>query len=174
MLRDRLGVSAQVVRTAEEIGEVDGLIIPGGESTTVGKLMVRHGVDEAVRKRAREGMPIYGTCAGLILLASDIEGSDQFRLGLLNVTVARNAFGRQVDSFEADISIPMLGEEPVRGVFIRAPYVSRLGKGVDDLGRYQDKIVAVREGNILGSAFHPELTEDARMHEMFLGMIRGN
>jgi 5'-phosphate synthase pdxT subunit len=172
MLRERLGVSACLVRTSEEVCAVDGLIIPGGESTTVGKLLARHGLEETIKMRAGERMPIYGTCAGLILLAKHIEGSDQMRLGLLDVTVARNAFGRQIDSFEADIPIPELGEKPVRGVFIRAPYVSSCGKGVEELGRFQDKIVVVRSGNILGSAFHPELTDDTRMHEMFVGMVR--
>ena len=173
MLRDRLGIEARVVRTAEEIGEVDGLIIPGGESTTVGKLMARHGLEEVIKMRAGEGLPIYGTCAGLILLAKDIEGSDQHRLGLMDVTVARNAFGRQIDSFEADIPVPAVGKNPVRGVFIRAPYVSRSGKNVVELGRFEDKVVAVRQGNILGTAFHPELTDDPRMHEMFVEMVRG-
>lgn len=170
-LEQRLGVRAPIVRTAEEVAAVDGLILPGGESTTIGKLMERFGVGEAILRRAAEGMPIYGTCAGLILLAREIEGSDQYRLGLLDVTVARNAFGRQIDSFEADIRMPAVGEEPVRGVFIRAPYVVRTGPGVEALAEYDGKIVAVRQGRVLGTAFHPELTEDARVHSMFLAQI---
>lgn len=172
MLEERLGVKARLVRSADELAGVDALIIPGGESTTIGKLMDRHGLDRAIRARADEGMPVYGTCAGLILLAKEIEGSDQLRLGLMDVTVARNAFGRQVDSFEADIPVPVIGEEPVRGVFIRAPYVTQAGPDVEILGRYRDRIVAVRQGNLLGSAFHPELTDDARLHAYFAEMAR--
>jgi pyridoxal 5''-phosphate synthase, glutaminase subunit Pdx2 len=172
MLEERLGAETCLVRTSEEVKQVDGLILPGGESTTVGKLMDRYGLDEAIRERAAEGMPVYGTCAGLILLAKEIEGSDQLRLGLMDVTVARNAFGRQVDSFEADIPVPVIGEDPVRGVFIRAPYVSASDSQVEVLGRFEDKVVAVRQGNLLGSAFHPELTDDSRMHAYFLKMVR--
>lgn len=172
MLEERLGVKARLVRSVDELAGVDALIIPGGESTTIGKLMDRHGLDRAIRARAREGMPVYGTCAGLILLAKEIEGSDQLRLGLMDVTVARNAFGRQVDSFEADIPVPVIGKEPVRGVFIRAPYVTQAGPDVEILGRYRDRIVAVRQGNLLGSAFHPELTDDARLHAYFAEMAR--
>jgi pyridoxal 5'-phosphate synthase pdxT subunit len=171
MLEDRLGAEARLVRTADEIRAVDGLILPGGESTTVGKLMDRHGLDSVIRDRASAGMPIYGTCAGLILLAKQIKGSDQLRLGLMEVTVSRNAFGRQVDSFEADIPVPAIGRDPVRGVFIRAPQVTETGPSVEVLARYDDKIVAVREGTLLGSAFHPELTDDPRMHAYFLRMI---
>jgi pyridoxal 5'-phosphate synthase pdxT subunit len=171
MLEERLGAEARLVRSADELAEVDGLILPGGESTTVGKLMDRHGLDTLIRERAADGMPIYGTCAGLILLAKQIEGSDQLRLGLMDLTVARNAFGRQVESFEADVPVPAVGEEPVRGVFIRAPYVTETAPDVEVLGRYEDKIVAVRQGNLLGSAFHPELTDDARMHAYFLHLI---
>jgi 5'-phosphate synthase pdxT subunit len=172
MLEERLDVRTRLVRAPDEVAKVDGLILPGGESTTIGKLMDRYEVDGAVRARVEEGMPVYGTCAGLILLAKEIEDSDQLRLGLMDVTVARNAFGRQVESFEADIPVPVLGEPPVRGVFIRAPYVTRTGPEVEVLGRYRDKIVAVRQGNLLGSAFHPELTDDARMHSHFVEMAR--
>lgn len=171
MLEDRLGAGTRLVRSPNELAEIDGLILPGGESTTVGKLMDRHGLDTVIRERAAEGMPIYGTCAGLILLAKQIEGSDQLRLGLMDVTVARNAFGRQVESFEADIPVAEIGDDPVRGVFIRAPYVTEASPAVQILGRFKDKIVAVRQGNLLGSAFHPELTDDPRMHAYFLTMI---
>jgi 5'-phosphate synthase pdxT subunit len=172
LLEDRLGVRAILVRTADELRSVDGLILPGGESTTVGKLLDRFGLDTVIRERAGKGMPVFGTCAGLILLAHEIEGSNQPRLDLLDVTVARNAFGRQVDSFEADIPVPALGSDSVRGVFIRAPYVRAAGPGVEVLGTYEDRIVAVREGSVLGIAFHPELTDDARMHSLFLDMVR--
>ena len=174
MLEERLGVKTRLVRTAEEVEAVDGLILPGGESTTIGKLMDRHGIDEAIRARAEEGMPVYGTCAGLILMAKEIEGSDQLRLGLMDIKVARNAFGRQIDSFEADIPLPVLGEKPVRGVFIRAPYVTQTAPKVETLGRYEGKIVAVRQGNLLGSAFHPELTDDPRLHAYFVEMARAS
>lgn len=170
-LEEHLGVRAPIVRTADEVRSVDGLIIPGGESTTIGKLMVRFGVGDAIAERAHAGMPIYGTCAGLILLAREIEGSDQYRLGLLDAVVARNAFGRQIDSFEADIPMPVLGEPPVRGVFIRAPYVVSVGPGVEVLATVEGKVVAVRQGNLLGTAFHPELTDDVRVHSMFMAMV---
>ncbi len=170
-LERHLGVRALIVRTPDEVRAVDGLVIPGGESTTIGKLMVRFGVGDAIIERSRQGMPIYGTCAGLIMLAREIEGSDQYRLGLLDAVVARNAFGRQIDSFEADIPMPVLGEPPVRGVFIRAPYVVSAGPGVEVLAEVEGKIVAVRQGSLLGTAFHPELTDDVRVHSMFMAMV---
>jgi pyridoxal 5'-phosphate synthase pdxT subunit len=169
---ERLETPASLIRTPEELESVAGLIIPGGESTTIGKLMDRCGLGDAIRERAESGMPVYGTCAGLILMAREIEDSDQMRLGLLDVIVARNAFGRQIDSFEADIPMPSLGGESVRGVFIRAPYVTKTGESVEILGTYEDKIVAVRQGSVLGSAFHPELTDDSRLHAYFIDMVR--
>jgi 5'-phosphate synthase pdxT subunit len=168
----RLGVKSCLVRSPSEVEAVDGLILPGGESTTVGKLMLRHGVDRAILERAERGMPIYGTCAGMILLAKEIEDSDQFRLALMDITVARNAFGRQIDSFEADVLLPAISDRPVRGVFIRAPYVTGCAKKCEVLGTYDGKIVAVRESNLLASAFHPELTEDTCVHEYFLKIVR--
>lgn len=165
-----LGADPVLVRDVEELSRVQGLIIPGGESTTIGKLLVRTGLDEAVRQRVRQGMPVYGTCAGMILLAQRIVGSEQPRLGLMNITVARNAFGRQVDSFEADIEIPAFGSPPVRGVFIRAPYVTEVGPGVEVLALFGDVIVAVREKQMLATAFHPELTNDSRIHASFVQM----
>jgi 5'-phosphate synthase pdxT subunit len=172
ILEERLNIKTRLVRTKAEIDEVDGLIIPGGESTTMGKLMDRFGLVERIRARVEGGMPIYGTCAGMIVLAKNIEGSDQHRLGLLDVTVARNAFGRQVDSFEADIPINVLGDTPVRGVFIRAPYVQEMGDSVQALGAFQDRVVAVKQNNVLAIAFHPELTDDPRMHALFVQMVR--
>jgi len=170
------GGEAVPVRTPEQVAACDALILPGGESTTIGKLMARYGVDAAVRDAHAAGKPIYGTCAGMILLARDIvsgaERGGQPTLGLLDVAVARNAFGRQVDSFETDIDAPeVAGGEPVRGVFIRAPYVAEAGPGVDVLARYDDHIVLVRQDNVLASAFHPELTDDDRVHRYFLGML---
>lgn len=171
------GGEAVAVRTPEQVAACDALILPGGESTTIGKLMARYGIDAALHEAHAAGKPIYGTCAGMILLAKHIvrgaEQGGQPTLGLLDVAVARNAFGRQVDSFETDIEAPdVAGGEPVRGVFIRAPYVAEVGPGVDVLGRYQDRVVLVRQGNVLASAFHPELTDDARVHRYFLGMLQ--
>jgi pyridoxal 5'-phosphate synthase pdxT subunit len=167
---ERLGVPATSVRLPAELEEIDGLIMPGGESTTIGKLLERRGFDEALKRRAGEGMPIFGTCAGLILLAKEIEGSDQMRLGLMDIGVRRNAFGRQVESFEGDIPMPVIGEAPVPAVFIRAPVVTEVGEGVDVLGEWEGQPVAVRQGQYLGAAFHPELTGDTRLHELFVQM----
>ncbi len=169
---ERCGVKAITVRTADELARVSGLVIPGGESTTVGKLMVRYGMDKQIIEAAQQGMPVYGTCTGLILLARTIVGSDQPRLGLMNVTVLRNAFGRQIDSFEADLDVDGIGGGPVRAVFIRAPYVVETGAGVQVLARCDDKIVFARQNNLLGGAFHPELTDDMRVHDYFIGMVR--
>ena len=155
------------VRTPEELKQVDRVIIPGGESTTVGLLMDRYGLGAALKARAKQGMPIWGTCMGMILMAKDIEERKQYTLELLDITVQRNAFGAQVHSFEDELKLTGMNE-PVVGVFIRAPIVTRLGKGVEAIGKYQNKVVAVRQGNLLGTSFHPELTDDTRLHEWFL------
>lgn len=164
-----------LVRTPEQVAAADALILPGGESTTIGKLMARFGVDEAVRGAHAAGKPIYGTCAGMILLARGIASGEkrggQPTLGLMDIAVARNAFGRQVDSFEADIEAPTVADDPLRGVFIRAPYVAETGPDVTVLARYGDRVVLVRQGNLLASAFHPELTADDRVHRYFLRML---
>lgn len=172
MLARLEGVEPALVRNRSELEQVDGLILPGGESTTIGKLLVRMDLLDPLRQRALEGMPVYGTCAGMILMATRIQGSDQPRLSILDMTVARNAFGRQIESFEADIEMPAMGAEPVRGVFIRAPYVTETGEGVETLARYRDVIVAVRKGVFLATAFHPELTDDDRVHAAFVRMCR--
>jgi len=168
----RLGVEAVLVRTAEEVRALDGLIIPGGESSTVGKLMRRYGIDEAIVERVNEGMAVFGTCTGLILMATEIEGSDQPRLGLLDITVRRNAFGRQVDSFETDIGIPELGSEPLRAVFIRAPFVTEVRNGVKSLAYIDGRPVLATRGKLLACAFHPELTDDTRLHQYFLKLVK--
>lgn len=155
------------VRTPEDLDKVDRLIIPGGESTTVGLLMQRFGLGDAIRRRATDGMPLWGTCMGMIMMAHDIEGRDQYSLDLLDITVRRNAFGAQVHSFEDEVAIEGL-DEPVTGVFIRAPIVTRCGDEVQVLASYEDKIVAVRQGNRIGTSFHPELTDDIRLHQWFL------
>lgn len=165
------GVEALPVKKAEEIATLDGLIIPGGESTTIGKICEMFGVDQAIIAAHRRGMAVWGTCAGLIYMASDIADSDQQRLGLLNCRVRRNAFGRQVDSFEADLQVKGLEDGETRAVFIRAPYVESVGEGVEVLSVYNDKIVAVRQGKLLGIAFHPELTDDRRVQRYFVGMV---
>ncbi len=172
----RLGADAYAARLPEEIERADAVILPGGESTTIGKLLARYGLDNALKNANAQKKPIYGTCAGLILLAREIaagtgERGGQPTLGLLDVTVARNAFGRQVDSFETALDVPTLGPEPLKAVFIRAPSIVETGAGVETLATYDGKAVFVRQGTILGSAFHPELTEDDRAHRLFLSMI---
>lgn len=161
------GAQVRFVRTPEDLEGVQRAVIPGGESTTVGKLMQRFGLGDALVSRANQGMPLWGTCMGMILMAKEVEGYDQYSLGLLDVTVRRNAFGAQVHSFEDEISMGGF-ETPVTGVFIRAPIVIQGGKGVETLAEYDGKVVAVRQGNLLGTSFHPELTDDRRVHEWFL------
>lgn len=183
MLR-RLGAEAVEVRVPADMAGLEGLILPGGESTTIGKLAAAYGLIEPLRELATAGRPLWGTCAGMILLARRaLDGvPNQPLLGLLDITVVRNGFGRQVDSFEADLEIPRLGPEPFRGVFIRAPYVQEWGAEVEVLARLEDgRVVAVQQGRILGTAFHPELTAtafhpeqpaDERFHRYFLDLAR--
>jgi 5'-phosphate synthase pdxT subunit len=166
------GVEPVEVKYREQLQTIQGLIIPGGESTTVGKLLVRHQMLEPLVALGQAGFPIFGTCTGLILLAAEIVGSDQPRLGLMDITVERNAFGRQIASFEADLAIPEIGTSAFHAVFIRAPYISRVGPEVQVLAALEKKILLVRQGNRLAAAFHPELTEDLRVHQYFLGLCR--
>ncbi|MGO8674222.1 MAG: pyridoxal 5'-phosphate synthase glutaminase subunit PdxT [Capsulimonadaceae bacterium] len=173
---ERLGAKAMAARSAQHIEEADAVILPGGESTTIGKLLVRYGMDVALRQAATHGKPIFGTCAGLILLARDIGGGTAERggqptLGLLDITVVRNAFGRQVDSFEVFVDAPEISGDPIPAVFIRAPVVQDAGPDVRTLATYDGKTIFVRQGTILGSAFHPELTLDLSIHRYFLSMI---
>jgi len=165
---EQAGAEAVPVRRRAALDEVDALIIPGGESTTIGKLLERYDLMEPIRERARAGMPILGTCTGLILLAREIEGSDQPRLGLLDVTVRRNAYGRQLDSFETDLNVPALGSEPVRAVFIRAPIVTRTGREVEVLAEVDGHPILVRQGGLIGAAFHPEMAGEDRVHRLLL------
>lgn len=184
----RLGAEANEVRLPKHLDGLDGLILPGGESTTVGKLAVEYELLEPLRELAASDLPMWGTCAGLILLARDV-GQEQPLIGALDVKVQRNAFGRQVDSFEADLSVPMLTEpqHPFRAVFIRAPLITHIGPGVEVLARLEnenrtqpsvhsplavDDVVSVRQGHLLGTAFHPELTNDLRFHQYFLELIK--
>jgi len=171
----REGLNLSEVRTPEELAKVERVILPGGESTTVGLLMQRFGLGDALRRAASEGMPVWGTCMGMILMAKEIEGRpEQYSLGILDVTVRRNAFGAQVHSFEDEVSVQALksgsGDFASMGVFIRAPIVTRLGDGVQAISEYEGKVVAVRQGRLLGTSFHPELTEDTRFHEAFLDL----
>lgn len=169
---ERCGVEAVEIRKPEELADIEGLIIPGGESTTMGKLMVEWGLMERIKARAAAGMAIYGTCAGMIVLAKEIVGSDQPRLGLMDIAVQRNAFGRQRESFEADLSVPEFGQQPLRAVFIRAPYIEQVGAEVKVMAAVNDKAVIARQGKLLVTSFHPELTKDDRIHEYFLSMIQ--
>jgi 5'-phosphate synthase pdxT subunit len=168
-----LGVDAVEVRLPEDVEQLDGLIIPGGESTTIGKLMDAYQLYEPVKRLAAQGKPVWGTCAGMIMLAADIDGSDQPRLGLMDIGVDRNAFGRQVDSFEAELAIDGFDQRPFHAVFIRAPVLTRAGEGVHVLARLPDgRIVAAEQGNLLVTAFHPELTGDPRFHQHFLELAK--
>lgn len=166
-----LGVDVSPIRKTAELDAVDGLVIPGGESTTIGMLMERYGLLDRVRERALEGLPILGTCAGAILLARDIVGSDQPRVGVMDIGVRRNAYGRQVDSFEASVSVSALGTAPLTGVFIRAPRIESLGRQVSVLASFEDAPVLVRQQQLLALSFHPELTGDLRVHRYFLDMV---
>ena len=173
------GVATRRVRTVEDLDGIDALVVPGGESTTMSNLALRWGLMEPLRELVRGGLPAYGSCAGMIMLADRIEGGrpDQETIGGLDVTVLRNAFGRQVDSFESDIEIPVLGPQPLHAVFIRAPWVEQAGESVQVLGRVPTgpaagRIVAVRQGHLLATSFHPELTGDMRVHEYFVEMVR--
>jgi 5'-phosphate synthase pdxT subunit len=163
-------IETRQVRLPSQLEGLDGLVIPGGESTTMGKLMTGYGLLEPIRELGGRGIPIFGTCAGLIMLAKDIAGSDQPRLGLMDMVVERNAYGRQVDSFEDDLTVPALGPEPFRGVFIRAPYILEVRPGVEVLAQYDGKIICARQDKLLAAAFHPELTGDNRLHQYFLNL----
>jgi 5'-phosphate synthase pdxT subunit len=167
-----LGAEPIEVRLPRDLVGLDGLILPGGESTTMRRLIDLYGLRDPIVALARGGAPVYGTCAGMILLADRIADGDEPVLQLLDITVQRNAYGRQLDSFEAEVAIPSLGEQPLHGVFIRAPVVSEAGPEVDVLARDADgRPIAVRQGRVLATAFHPELTPDRRLHRLFLELV---
>jgi len=171
-----LGVEGKAVRLPQHLEELDGIIIPGGESTTIGKLMVLYGLHEVLRRKIREGFPVWGTCAGLILLARETDNGleGQPLLASMHIRVRRNAFGSQRESFETDLSVPVLGEAPFHTFFIRGPVVESAGPEVEVLATLDDgTIVAVREGNLLGTAFHPEVAGDPRFHQYFLRIVQG-
>ena len=174
----RLGTEAVDVRRPEQLDDLDALVIPGGESTTIGKLALLYGFISKLKERAAEGMAIWGTCAGAIFIARDVPGHPHPLAELMDITVRRNAFGRQLDSFEADLDVPALGAEPFHAVFIRAPLIESVGDDVEVLstigragaaaGGGEATIVAARQGRLLATSFHPELTHDGRFHEYFL------
>jgi len=170
-----LGVEAKAIRLPRQIEDLDGIIIPGGESTTIGKLMVLYGFDEVLQQKVREGFPIWGTCAGLILLARETDNAlaGQPLLASMHIRVRRNAFGSQRESFETDLSVPVLGEAPFHAFFIRGPVIEAVGPEVEILATLDDgTIVAVREGTLLGTAFHPEVAGDPRFHHYFLRIVQ--
>lgn len=169
----RLGAQPVEVRLPEHLEGLDGIILPGGESTTMGKLLVEYQVLEPLRRQLQAGLPAYGTCAGMILLAGDLGPGQPPHLGMMDIRVRRNAFGSQLDSFEQDLRVAGLGEAPFHAVFIRAPIIERLGSGVTTLARLPDGTpVAAQQGRLLVSAFHPELGDDPRMHSHFLALSR--
>lgn len=179
---DDSGADAVGVRRPEELDKVDGIVIPGGESTTMSRLLQVFELLDPLRERLRGGLPAYGSCAGMILLASEVLDTrpDAEHLGAIDMTVRRNAFGRQVDSFESDLEFEGIIGDPIRAVFIRAPWVERVGPGVEVLaqvpaaaGEAAGRIVAVRQGSVVATSFHPEVTGDRRVHEMFVDLVRG-
>jgi len=171
----RLGIDAREVRHPQELSGLDGLVIPGGESTTIARLISEFDLLEPLRERAQNGFPVWGTCAGMIVLAQRASDLEWPTLDALAITVRRNAFGRQVDSFEADLAVPALGQQAFHAVFIRAPIVEEVSDGVEVLAKLENgKAVAVRQANALATAFHPELTEDDRFHRYFIDMVRAH
>lgn len=171
----QLGAEAIPVRLPQDLANLDGLIIPGGESTTISKLMLDYQLSDEIKRLAKAGLPVFGTCAGMILLADDVPDSEVKPLGLMHIRVRRNAFGRQQESFETELAIPALGKKPFPAVFIRAPRIEQVNNGVEILAKLDDSsVAAVRQDNLLASAFHPELTGDLRFHRYFLDIISNN
>jgi 5'-phosphate synthase pdxT subunit len=168
---EKAGATAVAVKRAHELEDLDGLVIPGGESTTISKLMNKYGLKEPILAMHRASKPIFGTCAGLIVIAKRIEGYDEPHLGLMDVTVKRNAFGRQRESFEVMLDVKGVGND-FPAVFIRAPYIEEVGPEVQVLAEVDGKIVAAQQGTLLGAAFHPELTDDLRFHAHFVEMVK--
>jgi len=169
-----LNTEAIPIRLPSELDGLDALVIPGGESTTIAKLLPDYRLMQPIRKLASRGFPIFGTCAGMILLARKVADLDLKPIGAMGIEVTRNAFGRQVDSFEADLNIPALGDGTFHGIFIRAPVIQKANPGVEVLCQLNDNVVAARQGRILACAFHPELTDDLRLHRYFLHLITGD
>jgi pyridoxal 5'-phosphate synthase pdxT subunit len=171
---EQLDTEAVAVRLPGELKGLDGLIIPGGESTTISLLMTGYNLFSEITGLAAKGLPVFGTCAGMIMMAKHVQGNTMHTLDLMDISVKRNAFGRQVDSFETELAVPALGKEPFPAVFIRAPLIEKCGKSVEVLAKLEDgRIVAAREGKLLAAAFHPELTGDLRFHRYFLDIVKG-
>ena len=170
----QLKVQTLPVRLPTELNGLDGLVIPGGESTSIGKLMLDYNLMSEIRELAENGLPVFGTCAGMILLANKTSDSDIKPLGVIDIVVRRNAFGRQRESFETELSIPVVGEKPFPAVFIRAPIIEQATNGVEILAKLDGTGVAARQGKMLVSAFHPELTSDLRFHQYFLDIVAGH
>ncbi|NGY83735.1 pyridoxal 5'-phosphate synthase glutaminase subunit PdxT [Bacillus megaterium] len=164
------GAETIIIKKVEQLNEIDGLILPGGESTAMRRLIDKYDFMEPLRQFAQAGKPVFGTCAGLILLAGKVVDREEPHLGVMDITVARNSFGRQRDSFEAALNIKDIGEDFI-GVFIRAPHIVEVGENVEVLAMHNDRIVAARQGQFLGCSFHPELTDDARMAQYFVAMV---
>ncbi|MDA0988979.1 MAG: pyridoxal 5'-phosphate synthase glutaminase subunit PdxT [Chloroflexi bacterium] len=174
-LLETIGVEATEVRLSDDLRKIQALIIPGGESTTIVQLMDAFDLTAEINRLVKEGMPTWGTCAGMIVLAREITEDRPKPLGLMDIRVRRNAFGRQVDSFEADVSVPVLGEKPFPAVFIRAPAIEEMGPDVEPLANLNGHgVIAARQGNVMVTAFHPELTQDQRFHAYFLSMVSGS
>ncbi|MBS4197970.1 pyridoxal 5'-phosphate synthase glutaminase subunit PdxT [Lederbergia citri] len=168
---EQCGAKAVVVKTVEQLAELDGLILPGGESTTMRRLLDKYGFMEPLKEFAANGKPMFGTCAGLILLAKRIGEENDVHLGMMDITVERNSFGRQVDSFEADLTVAGVADS-MTAVFIRAPHIVEAGENVEILAKYNGRIVAAKEGQFLGCSFHPELTDDTRLTQYFIDMCK--
>lgn len=167
---EKIGHEAIIVRYPEQLAELDGMILPGGESTTIGKLLNRTGMMEPLRERIREGLPVWGTCAGMILLAKELENDSVRHLAVMDITVKRNAYGTQIDSFDVNVEIPEVSTGEIPLVFIRAPYITSVGEGVKVISRIDGHIVAARENNMLVTSFHPELTDCSAFHRYFAEM----
>jgi len=166
-----LGVECREIRLPEQLSDVDGLIIPGGESTTLSRLLTRYDLRQPIKKLAIDGKPLWGTCAGMIMMASEITENDPVPLEIMDIGVQRNAFGRQIDSFEQELEITGFDETPYHAIFIRAPVIKRVGSGVSIMASLQDgRPVAVQQANLMATSFHPELTKDARFHTHFLNL----
>ena len=171
----KLGVTAREIRLPEQLDSLDGLIIPGGESTTLSRLMTIYNLREPIAQMAAQGLAVWGTCAGMIMLSREITEQDPVPLDVMDIGVQRNAFGRQVDSFEQDLNVNALGGAPYHAIFIRAPVIIRVGQGVKVLSALEDeRPVAVQQGNLMATSFHPELTNDYRFHSYFLDLANGN
>ena len=167
---EKLGHNAIIVRYPEQLEELDGIILPGGESTTMGKLLHRTGIMQLLHDKIQHGLPVWGTCAGMILLAKEIDNDSTKHLALMDIVVRRNAYGTQIDSFNTAVNIEELSEDPIPLVFIRAPYIVRVGEAVNILCKVNENIVAARENKILVTSFHPELTKNLAFHQYFINM----